>query len=354
VALAPKDIPLADGSLHGYRYWPNPSSDDIGETYLAFLSLLDGPAHIRISGRDSTRCRAVTTLLHGNEPSGLVAIFNTIKLGVTPAVDMHYFILNVEAAKQPPGFFYRMLPGLKDQNRCFAPPFDDSSEDQLALELLQKLVELNPECLIDVHNTSGSSPAFGVTTFMDTKHNALVSLFTQRIVVTDLSLGSLMEISESILPAVTIECGGAADAESSTLATEGLIKYLTLEDVLTERQSDLMLEHFENPVRLELKPGASIAYANHHSIDHGVTLRPDIENHNFGHVGASYHLGYLSGEIGDLLSAKDSKGIERLDEFFCAKNGELFPTKTLKFFMVTTNPEIAKNDCLLYVVAVEP
>lgn len=206
--------------------------------------------------------------------------------------------------------------------------------------------------MIDIHNTSGSSPAFGVTTFMDAKHNALVSLFTHRIIVTDLSLGSLMEISESILPAVTIECGGAASEESSALATEGLIKYLTFEDVLSEGHSDLILEHFENPVRLELREGASIAYADHHFIGHGVTLMPDIENKNFGSVDPSYRLGFLSGDIAELLTARDSKGVERLDEFFSSKDGELYPNKALKFFMVTTNPEIAKNDCLFYLVPV--
>ena len=352
MALAPTDIPASDGSLRGYRYWKNPSAVEVGDNFLAFLGLLEGPVHIHITGKNSNRCRAVATLLHGNEPSGLVAIFNTIRLAVKPAVDIHYFILSVEAARKPPGFFYRMLPAHKDQNRCFSPPFDDSQQDQLALELLQTLVELKPECLIDIHNTSGSSPPFGVTTFMDSKHNALVSLFTHRIIVTDLSLGSLMEISELILPAVTIECGGAADEESSVLATEGLIKYLTFDDVLTDGHSDLILEHFENPIRLELKAGSTIAYADHRCIDHGVTLKPDIENQNFGFVEANYHLGYLSGEIDELLSAKDSNGVERLSEFFCASNGELFPTRTLKFFMVTTNPQIAINDCLFYLVPV--
>ena len=73
----------------------------------------------------------------------------------------------VDAAKQGPGFIYRMLPHHKDINRCFKPPYDDSHQDQLALALLNKIKSLDPECLIDVHNTSGSSPSFGVTTFMD-------------------------------------------------------------------------------------------------------------------------------------------------------------------------------------------
>ncbi len=354
MALTHLDIQSAKFSEEKFYYWRDPNAEDIGENFLAFLSLLDGPVHIHLTGNNPQRCRAVATLLHGNEPSGLVAIFNTIKLGIKPVVDMHYFVLSVAAAKKQPGFFYRMLPGEKDQNRCFAAPFDDSVQDQLALALLHKLLVLKPESLLDIHNTSGASPAFGVTTFMDSKHNALVSLFTHRIIVTDLSLGSLMEVSESIVPAVTIECGGAGDDESSVLATEGLIKYLTMDDVLSEGHSNFILEHFENPLRLELKEDASITYGDHKSCSHGVTLKPDIENRNFGYVEPDFQIGFLSGELSDLLTAKDSAGRERLTDYFCSVDGGLYPRQTLKFFMVTTNPEIAKKDCLFYLVPAAP
>ena len=54
----------------------------------------------------------------------------------------------------------------------------------------------HPEAVIDLHNTSGSGPSFGVCTHMDRQHDALVSLFTQRLIVSNLGLGALMEISE--------------------------------------------------------------------------------------------------------------------------------------------------------------
>ena len=45
------------------------------------------------------------------------------------------------------------------------------------------------------------------------------------------------------------------------------------------------------------------------------------------------------------------EGEERVGDFFAIRNGELYPTCKLKLFMVTTNPEIARKDCLLYFVA---
>lgn len=332
-----------------YR-WQDPQPDAIGATAVEFLKKLPGPTHIHISGKQSDRSRAMTTLMHGNEPSGLFALHNVLKQKIRPLVDIHCYVMSVDAAKQSPGFVYRMLPHHKDLNRCFKPPYGESEQEQLAKALLDELRRRQPECLIDVHNTSGSSPAFGVTTFMDERHDALVSLFTHRMIVTDLSLGAIMEISDSILPSVTIECGGAQDRESNLVATEGLIRYMTKEDVLGVKHSDLSLEFFHNPMRLELHEDSAIAFGEHKLVDDGITLLPDIENYNFGFVNRQTRLGFVDGELADNLFAKSPTGEDCLRDYFEVREHELYPRQQLKLFMVTTNPEIARKDCLFYFV----
>lgn len=336
--------------LSEFHYWKDPDPEVAGESIVDFLHSLHGPTHIHLTGEDSSRCRAAVTLLHGNEPSGLYAVYQTLKQEIEPAVDIHLFIASVDAALQAPGFIYRMLPHHKDLNRCFKAPYGDTEQDLLAQCLIEKLEQLNPECVIDIHNTSGSSPSFGVTTFMDSRHDALVSLFTHRMIITDLSLGSLMEISETMMPTVTIECGGAQDNESHLMATEGLFKYISYEDVLSIGHTDMSLEFFHNPLRLELVEGSDIAFGDHCLMHDGVTLLPDLENHNFGLVDSKVKLGFVSGELADNLTAKDNSEQERLFDYFELRNGELYPSQTLKLFMVTSNPEIARKDCLFYFV----
>lgn len=343
----------SESNPHTFHYWKNPKPADIGETAFEFLKLLPGPTHLHISGKDSSRCRAIATLLHGNEPSGLYGAFNVIKQKLKPVVDIHIFIPSVDAAKQEPGFIYRMLPHQKDINRCFSPPFGDTEQDLLAKELLGKIEELNPECVIDVHNTSGSSPSFGVTTFMDERHDALVSLFTHRMIVTDLLLGSLMEISEHMMPTVTIECGGALDSESNDMATDGITKYFTIDDVLSVKHSEISLESFHNPLRLELLEGSDIAYGSHSLMEDGVTLLPEIEHFNFGYINPEDKLGFVSGDLAANITVMDTQGSERIFDYFQLVDGELYTTKQLKLFMATTNPEIARKDCLLYLAEPE-
>ncbi len=333
-----------------FTYWLNPDPQTLGENVFEFLASLPGPTHIHISGKDSTRCRFATTLLHGNEPSGLYAVFETLKRRVQPKVDIHFLIPSVDAAKQAPGFIYRMLPHQKDLNRCFLEPFGDTEQDSLAQEMLDILKHYSPECVIDIHNTSGSSPSFGVTTFLDAKHDALVSLFTHRMIVTDIELGALMEISDELMPTVTIECGGSQDHESHQLAIEGLERYMTLDEVLTVGHTDMSLELFHNPLRLELFGESDIAYGDHCLMQDGVTLLPDVENYNFGYVDQSTRLGFVSGLLDDNLTVQNPLGGQPASNYFELRDGALYPTKRLKLFMVTTNPEIARKDCLFYLV----
>jgi hypothetical protein len=63
---------------------------------------------------------------------------------------------------------------------------------RLAEEILEILYMHQPEAVVDLHNKSGSGPSFGVCTFMDRRHDALVSLFTRRMIVSNLRLGALM------------------------------------------------------------------------------------------------------------------------------------------------------------------
>ncbi len=350
MALNPADIPLTKTARKRFHYWKNPRSDEIGATCIEFLKQLAGPTHIHLSGQNSQRARAIVTLAHGNEPSGLYALFDALKNQLKPAVDMHCFIPSVEAAKQAPGFFYRTLPDQRDFNRSFKPPFDADEQGLLALELIQCLQAIAPECLLDIHNTSGSGPAFGVTTFMDDRHNALVSLFTHRMIVTELRLGSLMEISEAFLPTVTIECGGALDSESTKIAIEGLQRYFMHDDVLSERHELLDMEFFTNPIRLELIEGNEISYSDHHMVSRGVALFPDIENYNFGFVDPSCQLGIVRGDMSSILTAVDNEGNECMGHYFAVRDGRLYPKIKLKLFMVTTSATIARDDCLFYFV----
>ena len=332
------------------RQWHAPTASELGESVEEFVRILAGPTLLRIKGKDSSRLRAISTLLHGNEPSGIKAIFRCLKEGRVPCVDILVFVASVDAALATPGFFLRHLAHQRDLNRCFNPPFDDEP-GKIAEAMLAILHDEKPEALIDIHNTSGSGPSFAVTITNDTKHRALTSLFTQRLIHTDLRLGAIMEFSENDVPTVTIECGGAQDDEAHELAYEGIKRFTSEDNVLTEQETDWGLELLENPIRIELKEDVTIAFAEKAKVDTDITLPPSIENHNFGIILPDQPLGWL-GERGlACFVVKNTLGEDKLSKVLREEAGVLYVAQPIRAFMITTNADIAKSDCLFYAVA---
>ena len=65
--------------MRRFKFIRNPLATDIGDNVEDFLRVLQSPACFFIEGEDVNRTRALVTLLHGNEPSGAMALFRWLK-----------------------------------------------------------------------------------------------------------------------------------------------------------------------------------------------------------------------------------------------------------------------------------
>jgi len=331
------------------NYFENPNPDDFGPSVESFLHYLQKATAILLTGKDSSKTRAVCTLLHGNEPSGTQAIFDYLKSKKMPRFDTLFIIASVQTASIEPLFSQRMQVDKRDLNRCFRAPYDNQ-QGQIAKAILDLLKAFKPECLIDIHNTSGSGPSFGVAITEDINHIAITSLFTNDLIVTDLRLGALMELSEANMITVTIECGGAQDRSSHIIAHEGLQRYLSAERVMAGAGDEYPINIYHNPIRLEVKNQGEVAYAKVPCDTAVITLPEQAYKFNYGMLTKDEFIGYLNEDGFAQLTAIDYLGNERLDEFFETREGKLFARHPIKVFMMTTNPFIAKTDCLFYFI----
>lgn len=336
--------------MRRFRFLKNPLAADSGNSVEEFLRLLGGPACIFLEGEDTSRTRALVTLLHGNEPSGAMAVFRWLKSCQRPVVNIVIILASVTAAIETPPFSHRMPPRARDLNRCFRPPFDDA-QGALAEEILEILHMHRPEAVIDVHNTSGSGPSFGVCTHLDEKHDALVSLYTQRLIISNLNMGALMDISEHSYPTVTVEVGGRLDDEAHELAYEGMCRYLLAPHLFLQRDTDWGLELLHDPIRLELAENVSLTYADRPNPNYDITLKLDVEHHNFGGVTPDTLLGWANAPERSLFTARDMGGRCAVTKLVRIDNGALYPAQPLKLFMITNNVAIAESDCIFYAVA---
>lgn len=334
---------------HPIQFMHNPEPGSLPQEVGEFLRRLGGPTLIIVDGRDNSRCRAVATLLHGNEPSGVKALLKWLRSGERPAVKLICLIASVQTALHEALFLHRQIPGQRDMNRCFAPPFEDH-QGHIARHFMQLLQQYQPEALLDIHNTSGMSPGFGVVTRESPVHEALVSLFTQRMIVTELRLGALMELSSEHLPVVTIECGGAKQTQADQLAEEGLQRYLFNADVLQPAEG-LVMDLYRDAVRLQLSADCHIAFADQPVAGADLTVPFDVEKFNFGVIPTLTRLGWLGPRGMSVFRVQSAWGEAVMPHYFLSRGAGLYSAQQLKLFMITTNPVIAISDCLLYACA---
>ena len=330
-------------------YLNEPSPRMLGRTPLEWLDRLHRPTIVHVAGRDRSRTRAMATLLHGNEPSGLFALHRWLLEQHIPEVNMLFLLGGIYPAKIPPTFSHRQLPHGRDLNRCFKEPFE-GEEGAIAEAMLAELHKARPECLLDMHNTSGTGPAFAVTITNDAAHQALTSLFTDRLIMTDLRLGALMEYSEQEVHTVTIECGGSQDDHAHQLAYEGLVQYSSRPDVLSLENTAWDIAVLRNPIRVELAPEATIEYRFEPSGQADLTFPPDIERRNFGIISPDEPLGWVGEKGLSILTAISHNRTENMEKVLRVNDGQIYPAQAIKAFMITTNPVIAKSDCLFYAV----
>ena len=311
---------------------------------LDWLARTGGPLRVDVPGADPSRTRVVTTLLHGNEPSGVRALHHWLQGEPRPAVGIVAFAVSVPAALGPPPFTLRSLPGEPDLNRCFGGPSTAPSAE-LAAELLDQIRELQPEALVDLHNTSSLGPAYAVVTGDDPERQALTANFASRMVVTDLRLGALTEALEGELPAVVVECGGSGDPAADAVALAGLESFAS--GKAFQDESVTLLRH---PIRVEIAPSARLCYAQSPDPDADLTLDAEISRHNFAPAPAGTRLGWLGPQGLEILRARRGDGREFRDALFESAGRELRLRRDTQLLMATEDPAVAHGDCAFYAV----
>jgi hypothetical protein len=269
-----------------------------------------------------------------------------------PAVDVLCFIGAVEAARVRPGWSNRMLPGRRDLNRCFRAPFSDV-EGRIARDVLRVFESARVETLLDLHNNTGHNPPYGIGKTPDPTRLGITSLFGHRFIASTLNLGSLTEAFSDEC-AITIECGRAGDPSADEVARVGLVRYMLDTDLPRVDSDATEMNVYEDPLRVILRPGAHVAFAETPSEGAEITLNHDIDRHNFSVLDAKARIGWVRA-LGDWpIAAVGQDGRDVSRDYFAVEGRAFLTRRPFIPVMMTTSARAASDDCLFYMVKEQP
>jgi hypothetical protein len=104
------------------------------------------------------------------------------------------------------------------------------------------------------------------------------------------------------------------------------------------------------PRRVRLREPLQLAFATRPAEGADLTLREDLEQHNFLPMPAGTTLGWVRAGCEWPLEMRDAQGRDHSRELFVLEDGVLRAARDLLPIMVTTVPDVARSDCLFYVV----
>ncbi len=338
--------PRIDDTAH--RRFPDGLPDDLLDLRdRELLRALGRPTLIRVPGTGEQAPRAVATLLHGDESTGLRAIMRILRRRHTYPFDLYVVVGNVPAALADDGFAHRYLDEQEDFNRIWGLGEPTTRMRRAADGILEELRAAGLESLVDIHNNSGDNPFYAIVT----RHRAdmlnLATLFTTTLLSWDLGAHTLMEALDEDCAAIAVECGLAGAPESAAFALDGLRRYLgarSLETDRVRRDYDLL----GGLRKVMIRPEVTFRFGGDVSGDADFAIAEDADMHNFVEVPEGHVLGHVHPGAALPIVAFDAEGNDVTDEHFTTVDDTVITTRPAIPVMMTRTVEAARKDCLFY------
>ena len=138
------------------------------------------------------------------------------------------------------------------------------------------------------------------------------------------------------------------DPNADRIATETLRRFVTARELDDAREYQLTC--LEHPLRLETQRHLTVSYSSSIDEESDLTMINTIDQLNFRQIETGVTLGWFREREHQSLVAKNRHGEDRYQDYFAQEDGLLTTRTSMIIFMVTTDPVVANNDCLLYFI----
>lgn len=321
---------------------------------------LPGPTLIHVQGEQDPPL-LVSVLLHGNEPTGWLAVQRLLGESRRLPRSLSLLIGNVAAAR----YGVRHLPEQPDFNRIWQG--GHRPEHRMAEQVMVAMRRRGLWAAVDIHNNTGRNPHYACVSRLTDPVLGLAGLFGGTVLYYTRPAGLLAMALGELGPAVVLECGLPHEEEGTRHAYEFLQQCLGLDGIPAPHRSTLDL--YESVGVVKVTGGVTLGFVEawgELSVEDlkkaPLWLPQDLDRLNFCELPPGTVLGWA--ETLEVLDVRDPQGEDVGDVFFelnpqmgSPKNskensswGAVCTRRPLLLAMLTLDEQVIHQDCLCYLM----
>ncbi|WP_031432769.1 M14 family metallopeptidase [Methylomarinum vadi] len=288
----------------------------------------------------------ISVLLHGNEPTGLLALQELLKKYKDSPLprSLSIFLGNTQAAKHG----LRRLQRQPDFNRVWpGTEMEECEETRVMREIVDVMKHRRVFASVDVHNNTGLNPHYACINKLDNRYLQLASLFGHLIVYFTRPKGVQSMAFAELCPAVTLECGRPGQQHGIEHAFDFLNTCLHLQEISDHPIAERNIDLFHTVAQVKTREEIEFSFEQQ---DCDLLLDKDLEKMNFTELAPGTLFGTVNHNGQMPVIAQDEQGNIVTEHFFEINNNELLMKRRTMPSMLTLDERVIRQDCLCYLM----
>jgi succinylglutamate desuccinylase len=309
------------------------------------VTVLPEPTLIHLAGK-APEPLFISVLLHGNEPTGFLAIQALLSAYRDKALprSLSIFFGNVSAAEHGE----RHLAEQPDFNRIWPGTFyPECEQTMMAKDIVNIMKRKKVFASIDVHNNTGLNPHYACINKLDNKFLQLANLFGRLTVYFTRPKGVQSSAFAEICPAVTLECGRPDQPYGVEHAYNFIESCMHLHEIPDKPVHHQDIDLFHTVAQVKMLDGTDFSFTDTQA---PLVLDDSLEKLNFTEISPGTRFGIMDGQQGLPLIAFNESGQEVTDRYFSIENNQLQVIRSTMPSMLTLDEQVIKQDCLCYLM----
>ncbi|GAB4268639.1 MAG: hypothetical protein Kow0065_18990 [Methylomicrobium sp.] len=324
--------------------------DDLPEGVLqataeSLHTILPNPTLVHLDGKNAEPL-FVSVLLHGNEPTGLLAVQALLKKYENRHLPraLSIFFGNTQAAARG----LRRLTDQPDYNRIWpGTEIPDCPEVRMSQCVVEAMRAKKVFASIDIHNNTGLNPHYACINQLDNRFLQLASLFGRLVVYFTRPKGVQSAAFAELCPSVTLECGKPGQHFGVEHALEYLNSCLCLNEFPAHSVHPQDIDLYHTVAQVKIPDTIRFSFER---LESDLLLNKDLDRMNFNEIPAGTVWGSVDGLDSLPVVALDENAIDVSERFFMLTDGELRIKRATMPSMLTLDETVIRQDCLCYLM----